>query len=171
MAEELTLAQAIEKYGPDFLNKAYDKSTRDYRKARKQKAKTDWVEMLIQLIDAEGLPPPGQELQFAKSIGRRWRFDLYWNDPGQMVAVEVDGGTFGRPVICHSCGVRVKMQTKKGRWIDVRAGGGHNTGTGHQKDAEKRNAAIILGWRVLTVTPRHIENGQAIEWIRKALTS
>jgi very-short-patch-repair endonuclease len=55
---------------------------------------------------------------------RRWRFDLAW--PDVRVAVEIDGGMFVR--------------------------GGHNRGPQITKDHEKRNAAVLLGWRVLVYT-------------------
>ena len=167
MGEELTLAEAIAKYGPDFLAKAYTSAGTDYRKARQQKAKTDWVKLLLQLIEAEDLPAPILELHFAKSIGRRWRFDLAW--PDHMLAMEFDGGTYGRVINCHSCGSRVKYQTKAGQWRDVRLGGGHSTGKGHEKDAEKKNTAALMGWRVLTVTAKHVNNGDAVQLIKDGL--
>src|SRR5688572_23096660 len=72
---------------------------------------------------------------------RRWRFDIAW--PEKKVAVEVDGGS----------------------WI----GGRHTTGSGFEKDCEKLSEAAALGWRVLRVTPRQIESGQALGWLERAL--
>jgi len=59
------------------------------------------------------------ERTFAASIGRRWRFDFAF--PGQMVAVEIDGGQYAY------------------------RGGRHNT----DEDRDKLNHAACLGWRVL----------------------
>ncbi len=53
-----------------------------------------------------------------------------WAGRGHMVALEVDGGI----------------------WI----GGGHNRGAQMKKDWEKRNAAAVLGWRILYVEPRDL---------------
>jgi len=71
----------------------------------------------------------------------RWRFDLAW--PLQKVAAEVDGGIFSR--------------------------GRHVRGVGFEKDAEKRNAVVIAGWRVLHFTPRHIKSGMAVREIEALL--
>ena len=69
------------------------------------------------------LPSPRRELRFHAK--RKWRFDFAW--PGYRVAVEMDGGIF--------------------------TGGRHSRGGPQYADgAEKRNAATMLGWRVLTYT-------------------
>lgn len=86
-----------------------------------------------------GLPDPIREHRFAP--GRRWRFDLAW--PDRMLAVEVDGGT----------------------WI----GGRHTSGVGFEADCVKLNEALCLGWRVLRVTPRHVESGDALTWVERAM--
>ena len=72
---------------------------------------------------------------------RRWRFDLAW--PDKMLAIEVDGGS----------------------WV----GGRHTSGAGFEADCIKLSTAAALGWRVLRVTPRMIERGQALELIERAL--
>ena len=61
---------------------------------------------------------------------RKWRFDFAF--PEQKVAVEIEGGTFGK---CKSR---------------------HTTGTGYEKDCEKYNTAILNGWRVFRFTGRMI---------------
>lgn len=83
------------------------------------------------------LPAPEREFHFAKSIGRKWRFDFAW--PADKVAVEIDGGIFMR--------------------------GGHNRGVQFTEDCEKLNAAVVLGWRVLRYTTRDMEKRpvQAVE--------
>ena len=72
---------------------------------------------------------------------RRWRFDFAW--PAQLVALEVEGGT----------------------WI----AGRHNRGSGFAADCEKYNAAAIAGWRVLRVTPGMVRDGTALDCIMQIL--
>ncbi len=77
-----------------------------------------------------GLPMPLLEHKFHPT--RKWRFDFAFIIPSEraFVALEVDGGI----------------------WI----GGGHNRGAQMKKDWEKRNAAAVLGWRILYVEPRDL---------------
>jgi very-short-patch-repair endonuclease len=70
---------------------------------------------------------------------RRWRFDFVLDDH---IAVEVDGGS-------HS--------------------GGHRHHGEADKECEKLNTAVLLGWKVLHVTPAMVENGVALRWIEVAL--
>lgn len=72
---------------------------------------------------------------------RRWRFDLAF--PERKVAVELDGGVF--------------------------SGGRHARGAGIRSDCEKFSEAAALGWRVLRVLPEHVQSGQALTWLEKAL--
>jgi len=72
---------------------------------------------------------------------RRWRFDVAI--PGPKVAVEIDGGVF--------------------------VGGRHSRGTGIEKDCEKYAHAMMLGWKVLRVTPRQVKSGDAVQWLRSVL--
>jgi very-short-patch-repair endonuclease len=87
------------------------------------------------------LPEPESEYAFATAIGRRWRFDFAW--PQDKVAVEVMGGLWN--------------------------GGKHARGKGIERDYEKLNAAQLMGWLVLHVSPGHINSGQAVRWIAEAL--
>jgi very-short-patch-repair endonuclease len=96
-------------------------------------------ESLATLIRWEKIREPIREFRFAPP--RRWRFDFSW--PERFVAVEVDGGSF--------------------------IAGRHTRGEGFERDLEKLNTAALIGWRVLRVTPRMIEDGRAIELIRRAL--
>jgi len=89
---------------------------------------SDLEALLEQHIRLTGLPAPAREYRFHPR--RRWRFDFAW--PLYKVAVEVDGGIY-----CRSRHVR---------------------GTGFERDAEKRNAAVLAGWRVLHSL--HAANGQ-----------
>lgn len=98
--------------------------------------------------------PFEREVQFAKP--RRWRADFQVAAPadqcvrcnhigphGSDLLIEIDGGTW--------------------------TGGRHVTGRGHAADAEKRNAAVLLGYRPLTFTPAEVESGQALKTIEAAL--
>lgn len=90
-------------------------------------------------IKVYGLPEPEEEHRFHPT--RKWRFDFAW--PAQMVAAECEGGT----------------------WV----GGAHVRGKHFESDCEKYAEATLLGWRVLRVTGRQIEEGKAIQWLRKIL--
>lgn len=92
---------------------------------------------------------PEREYKFADD--RRWRFDFAW--PEIKVAVEVEGLSHGRPVICHRC--RSTVKSKNGRVI--MQAGRHGSMKGMQTDAEKYNCATFLGWRVFRYTNIDLE--------------
>ena len=98
---------------------------------------------LLILIRASGFPEPVTEHPFARHLGRRWRFDFAW--PDLMLAVEVDGGA----------------------WVP--GGGRHTRGAGFAADHDKMNRAMLLGWRVLRFTSRHIADGSALADLAEAL--
>jgi len=100
---------------------------------------SDLEQTLAVHLHAIGLPEPVREYRFAPP--RCWRFDLAW--PDLMLAVEVEGGT----------------------WV----GGRHTRPRGFERDAEKYNAAVMAGWRVLRVTSRMVRSGQAARMIQHAL--
>lgn len=83
----------------------------------------DHADTLDRLLGHEA-PGRVREHPFAKVAGRQFRFDLAW--PGQMVAVEIHGGTF--------------------------SGGRHTRGATFERDCEKMRYATLLGWRVLAFT-------------------
>lgn len=85
------------------------------------------------------LPEPETEVRFAPP--RRWRFDYCW--PRCKLALEVDGGG----------------------WINGR----HSRGSGIEKDAEKQNAAVRLGYRILRATPAMVADGRALQAIEAVL--
>ena len=80
---------------------------------------------------AEDLPAPVSEHRFAPP--RRWRFDFAW--PDRKVALELEGGTY--------------------------SGGRHVRPDGYAADAEKYNAAVLHGWRVLRYTGAMLDADQA----------
>ena len=92
----------------------------------------------------EKITPSGgwaREYRFAPP--RRWRFDFAAIEMGRNLAVEVEGGSF--------------------------VAGRHSRGAGFEKDAEKYNEAALLGWTVLRVTPKMVDDGRAIALIKRAL--
>jgi very-short-patch-repair endonuclease len=100
---------------------------------------SDLERALLFQVKALGLPEPVQEHQF--SPPRRWRFDFAW--PDLKVAVEVEGGSF--------------------------VGGRHTRGAAFEADCRKYAEATCQGWAVLRVTGRMIEEGTAIEFVKRAL--
>lgn len=101
---------------------------------------SELADALIAQIRLIRLPEPRTEFKFHDV--RKWRADLAWPAPDWLI-VEVDGGSF--------------------------TGGRHTTGAGFEKDCEKTNVAVLLGYRVLRVTGRHIRSGDALNWIETAL--
>jgi len=95
---------------------------------------------LIQQIHLAGLDS-GMVREYRFHPARRWRFDFAF--PARRIAIEVDGGVWAR--------------------------GRHTRGGGYIADAEKYNEAVVLGWRVLRVTRKHIDNGQARMWLEQLL--
>ena len=91
-------------------------------------------ELYIQLLK-EGFPSPRTEHVFHP--GRRFRFDIAW--PELFLAVEVEGGIFGKGERCPTCG-----QSKRGA---------HGSISGILRDIEKYNLAQMDGWTVLRVLP------------------
>jgi very-short-patch-repair endonuclease len=65
---------------------------------------------------------------------RRWRFDFAV--PEKFIGIEIEGGTW--------------------------ASGRHNRGAGYEKDLEKYNTAVRLGYRVLRYTTSMVMAGTAI---------
>ncbi len=95
-------------------------------------------------IERAGLPAPVRELEYAKIWGKKWRVDFAW--PAFRLMVEVDGG------------------------IELAGRGGHISPKGWAKDARKQAAAVLLGWRQIRVGKEHIHSGEALKWIKAALS-
>lgn len=72
---------------------------------------------------------------------RKWRLDWAW--PKWKVALEIDGGAW--------------------------TGGRHTRGAGFIKDQEKRNRAVIMGWRVLHCTPQDVKSGTIFPLLKEML--
>jgi hypothetical protein len=95
--------------------------------------------LLLNRLEQAGLPLG--EAQQRILWGRKFEFDRVWRD--EMVAVEVQGAIYVR--------------------------GAHSTGTGIERDCLKLSLAAAAGWRVLPVSRKMIESGQAVELIAQAL--
>lgn len=100
---------------------------------------TNWPDTLAFQILKALREPAVLEYRFHDT--RKWRFDVAI-ECGKL-AIEVDGGGF--------------------------VNGRHSRGIGIENDCEKYAEAMALGWRVLRVTPKQVQSGQALIWIEKLL--
>lgn len=96
-------------------------------------------EMFALHCRASKLPEPVREHRFAPP--RRWRMDFAWEN--LKIAAEIEGGIW--------------------------TGGRHTRGSGFESDAEKYNAAALMGWKVFRFTGGMVKSGAAIETIKEAL--
>ena len=97
---------------------------------------------LLRLIE-EDIGEPKWNHRFHPT--RKWEIDAAWDDV--LVGIEVQGGTYGRTIRCHQCGVPVKGRRKDGSLYPVRAAiGAHSMGKGYTRDMQKSNAAQAMGW-------------------------
>lgn len=85
--------------------------------------------------------------------GRKWRFD--YASRVHSVAVEIEGGVFGRGKPCPACGRK--------------RGGAHSSVTGMLRDIEKYNEATAQGWRVLRFTPEQFAKFEYVERLLKSV--
>ena len=99
--------------------------------------------LAVQLADAHII----FDSEFRFHPKRRWRADFmigsYTGRPDWSILVEVEGGAYVQ--------------------------GRHTRGPAFEADCEKYAAAAILGYRVIRVTPRQVEDGRALAWIKAAL--
>lgn len=95
----------------------------------------------LKVLQRAGIYPPVKQLQF--SPPRRWKFDFAW--PVQLIAIEIQGGTWSPK----------KM--------------GHSSGSGIQADMEKHNAAALQGWLLLCYSDHGIGDGSMVDDVRRAL--
>jgi hypothetical protein len=72
---------------------------------------------------------------------RLWRFDYAF--PPLKIAIEVEGGVW-----------------TKGR---------HTRGSGFVKDMEKYNAAAVLGWTLIRVTPKSLLKRSTVDLIKQSI--
>lgn len=81
--------------------------------------------------------------EFRFHATRNWRTDFALPALSPRLLVECEGGSF--------------------------IGGRHTTGAGYERDIEKYNIAILLGYVLIRCTPKHIDDGLALAWIQRAL--
>ena len=93
------------------------------------------------MCEAHGLSLPVHEYEFARELGRKWRFDYCW--PDFNLAVEKVGGV----------------------WV----AGHHSRGRSQIDDMERRNHAALLGWFVLEFTPGQFDSGEAFSFIKRVI--
>jgi hypothetical protein len=119
--------------------------------------KADPETTLLAMLRAAGLPEPVREYPFAlPGSGRMWRFDYAWpGESGGGVALEVEGGLFGRGKPCPLC--------------KRRAVGAHTSIERLLSDLAKYSEAAVLGWRVIRCTPGQVVSGEAMGWLERAL--
>lgn len=101
--------------------------------------RSDLEQTFLYLLRVSGLPQPIEQFRFHPV--RKWRADFAY--PDNKILIEVDGGTWSN--------------------------GRHTRGDGYAKDAEKYNTATLLGWKVYRFTGGMIEDGTAIQTIKKAI--
>jgi len=135
-----------------------------FQKLKKKSEKDRWVEHFDLQLRDRGLAP-SKEHRFHHE--RMWRFDYAFVD--RRIAVEIEGGGFGRVVVCHQCKQPVKRFLKSGGTMLIREGMGHNTGQAIDRDHEKFNVAAKMGWRVFRFTPERIKDHTAISLVCEVL--
>jgi very-short-patch-repair endonuclease len=96
-------------------------------------------EVVARQVVAAAMPDPIREYKFHPT--RRWRFDFAW--PAYKIALEIEGGV----------------------WIRGR----HTRGQGFTSDCQKYTEAALLGWMVLRVTPDMVNDGAALDYLKRAL--
>lgn len=93
--------------------------------------------------------------EYAFIPGRRFRLDFAW--PQRKVGLEVDGGVFGIGRPCPTC---------KRRRV-----GAHSSISDIKRNMEKRNLAIVHGWRIITVLPEKFAASETIDLLREILNA
>lgn len=119
--------------------------------------------LFIAACIAAGLPEPIPEYHFDKN--RKWAFDWAWpNAEITLEPVKQPGRLMAFPDVVVSSPLALEID---GVW----SGGKHNRALGIINDQAKRNSAVIMGWRVLVVTPQDIASGAAINLLKRAFSS
>lgn len=109
------------------------------QKSKRREIKASKPLLFQQCCLQNSLDAPYAEYLF--HISRSWRFDFAW--PRQKIALEVEGGVW-----------------TKGR---------HTRPKGFLADCEKYNAAAVLGWRVLRVTPQTLLTTDTVNMVKEAM--
>ena len=119
---------------------------------------TEAVEIFAQQCRERGLPVFLREYEFAKYVGKKWRFDFAWVLPSRQdrptfkLAVEIEG--------------IVMRMTKSREWV---MGGRHGTISGFKEDCLKYATAASLGWRLMRFEQTQVRDNVAISHVMRAL--
>lgn len=89
----------------------------------------------------------------------------------------IPGRRFAFDFLCDATYLTEVMITSTPRppvLVEVQGGvhmkrGGHSTGTGITRDAEKASLAAVYGYRLIVATTEHVRDGRALMWIKQAL--
>ena len=111
----------------------------------------------------------GYELEFEKKASdlfktkRRFRYDI-WVEKLKLV-IEINGGQWGKKVVCHSCKQAVQYKKKDGTLGFIMSQGlGHNKGgKSYEKDLTKANLSQINGLLYLSYTYEMIKRGECYD--------
>ena len=123
--------------------------------------------ILIQL--GGDIDSPSPEFKFHPT--RQWRFDRAWEY--HRVAVEIEGGVYGKPIRCQDCGTLVRGTKKDGSFgKEITVASGHRGFERFISDKEKYNEAAMLGWAILRFVREDIlgQPFETVEKIRQALS-
>ena len=113
-----------------------------------------------------GGPGKGLRERLQKLKLKDWRCDFVWIK--ERIMVEIEGGTYGKPVYCHLCNTPVKKILKNGKLVPVRESGRHNSPEGYAEDCRKYNAAHLAGFMVLRFTADMLRDGSAADTLQDA---
>lgn len=106
------------------------------KKLLKTHHKNKWEAMLLYQIKVAGLPTPQTQYKFHPD--RKYKADFCW--PEILLVAEVDGGV----------------------WLPK---GGHTSGKGYTADRIRDCEALLLGFKMMRVTPAMVKNGMAIDYL------
>lgn len=89
------------------------------------------------------------------------------------IVVEVQGGVWGKPVVCNHCGQPVirEVVNKRGvrTIVQVREGLHHTRGAGATDDIVKHNLTVLAGWVLVYVTTDQIKSTYALDTVKAAI--
>ena len=114
------------------------------------------------------LDAPSPEFRFHPK--RKWRFDRAWEF--HKVAVEIEGGVYGKKIRCQACGTLVRGTKKDGSFgRPITIASGHRGFERFMSDKEKYNEAAVMGWVILRFVREDIlgQPFETIEKVRQAL--
>lgn len=81
------------------------------------------------------------EREYRFNPDRRWRSDFHI--PAHKLLIEIEGGLY--------------------------VNGGHSRGAAYEKNLEKYNSCVLLGYRLLRYSPRMVKNGVALDGVMKVV--